>query len=124
MSPQVADRSGPEEGTGLPGCLSADVERVVPRAPRPGRDQGAGAFHPTVVRGNASEVLAMIDRIEMPTILEYSQALAQLKAGGIMTYSSGTSAIRPEDVLPMRQRGAPDWSTLRENWTYTESLPQ
>src|SRR5436190_7313095 len=34
----------------------------------------------------------LIDRIEMPTLLEYAQALAQLKAGAIYTYSSGTSS--------------------------------
>ncbi len=45
----------------------------------------------------------LIDRIEMPTVLEYSQALAQLKTGGIYTYSSGTSAVRSEDLLPLKR---------------------
>jgi peptide/nickel transport system substrate-binding protein len=44
------------------------------------------------------------DKIEYPFILEYSQAIAQLKAGNIYTYNN---RVRQEDVIPLK-RDNPD----------------
>ena len=43
----------------------------------------------------------------MRLILEYAQAIAQLKAGNIYAYSTGTSRVRQEDILPIKSE-APD----------------
>ena len=43
------------------------------------------------------------DEVEVPIVREYAQALAQLKAGALFTYSSGTSAVRGEDVIPFKR---------------------
>jgi peptide/nickel transport system substrate-binding protein len=46
---------------------------------------------------------AFFDQIDAPFILEYAQALAQLKAGNIYAYSTGTARVRQEDILPLKQ---------------------
>jgi ABC-type transport system substrate-binding protein len=45
---------------------------------------------------------AFVDQIEAPFILEYAQALAQLKAGNIYAYATGTARVRQEDILAMK----------------------
>ena len=42
-----------------------------------------------------------IDRIEMPIISEYAGAIAQLRAGGIYYYASG-SGVQAEDLLQIK----------------------
>jgi peptide/nickel transport system substrate-binding protein len=43
-----------------------------------------------------------IDTIEMPIIPEYAAAIAQLKNGGIYTYSTGNYLVQPEDIVPLK----------------------
>jgi peptide/nickel transport system substrate-binding protein len=50
---------------------------------------------------------AFFEQIDAPFILEYAQAVAQLKAGNIYAYSTGTSRVRQEDILPIKSE-APD----------------
>ena len=47
--------------------------------------------------------IPLLDRVEMPTVLEYAAALSQLKAGNMYTYASTTSAVRGADVLPLKR---------------------
>ena len=46
---------------------------------------------------------AFIDEIEAPFLLEYSQALAQVRAGNIYTYTNGTARVHQEDILQLKQ---------------------
>jgi peptide/nickel transport system substrate-binding protein len=45
----------------------------------------------------------LADEVDVPIILEYAQALAQLKAGNLYTYSSGNSTVRAEDIVPFKR---------------------
>ena len=46
----------------------------------------------------------LVDQIDAPILREYSQGLAQLKAGALHTYSySPTDRVRNEDILPMKK---------------------
>jgi peptide/nickel transport system substrate-binding protein len=45
----------------------------------------------------------LIDEIDLPIILEYSQALSQLKAGNIYTYSTGNYTVRAEDIVAFKR---------------------
>jgi peptide/nickel transport system substrate-binding protein len=54
--------------------------------------------------GFYSNDVGFIDTIEMPIITEYSQALAQLKAGNIYTYQSNyANQVRAEDVVAFKK---------------------
>jgi len=46
---------------------------------------------------------AFVEQIEAPFILEYAQAIAQLKAGNIYAYSTGSASVRQEDILPLKR---------------------
>ncbi|HLF78426.1 MAG TPA: ABC transporter substrate-binding protein [Dehalococcoidia bacterium] len=46
---------------------------------------------------------AFFEQIEAPFVVEYAQALAQLKAGNIYAYATGTSRVRQDDVLALKK---------------------
>jgi peptide/nickel transport system substrate-binding protein len=45
----------------------------------------------------------LVDEVDIPIILEYSQALSQLKAGNIYTYSTGNYTVRAEDIVAFKR---------------------
>ncbi len=51
--------------------------------------------------------IGFADRVEMPIVLEYAQALAQFKAGNIYSYSVGNFFVKSEDIVPLK-KDAPD----------------
>ena len=52
-------------------------------------------------------VYPLVDEVDVPIILEYSQALSQLKAGNIYSYSTGNYTVRAEDIVSFK-RDVPD----------------
>ena len=45
----------------------------------------------------------LVDEVDIPIILEYSQALSQLKAGNIYSYSTGNYTVRAEDIVAFKR---------------------
>jgi peptide/nickel transport system substrate-binding protein len=46
----------------------------------------------------------LVDEIEVPVVLQYPQALAQVRAGSIHSYAySSTNTVRAEDIVPLKK---------------------
>lgn len=60
-----------------------------------------------------------VDRVEVPIVSQYPQAVAQLRAGNIYSYAySNTNTVQAEDVLPLK-REVPDINIYASDPTAT-----